>query len=231
MRPGDMLILTRALGSGVLFAAEMRGQARAAWIGAALEQMLVSSRAAASCLRSFGASACTDVTGFGLAGHLLEMARASGCGVEILLQQLPLYPGAVELARRGIESSLKPQNVRIRHAISDRHGLAAHDHYPLIFDPQTAGGLLASVAPEVAQDCLQQSGLHAGPDRCACGRIGGAGAHPEPGQDLSPSNPDSSITCAQAASPCGAIRWAPAQPSISEKPCSSSAQMARPSAR
>jgi selenide,water dikinase len=156
MRPGDMLILTRALGSGVLFAAEMRGQARAAWIDAALEQMLVSSRAAAACLRSFGASACTDVTGFGLAGHLLEMARASGCGVEILLQQLPLYPGAAELARCGIESSLKPQNVRIRHAIRDRHGLAAHDHYPLIFDPQTAGGLLASVAPEVAQDCLQQ---------------------------------------------------------------------------
>ncbi len=156
MRPGDLLILTRALGSGVLFAAEMRGQARAAWIDAALEQMLVSSRAAASCLRSFGASACTDVTGFGLAGHLFEMARASGCGVEILLEQLPLYPGAVELARRGIESSLKPQNVRIRHGISDRDGLATHDHYPLIFDPQTAGGLLASVAPEVAQDCLQQ---------------------------------------------------------------------------
>ena len=156
MRPGDLLILTRALGSGVLFAAEMRGQARAAWIDAALEQMLVSSRAAASCLQSFGASACTDVTGFGLAGHLFEMARASGCGVEILLEQLPLYPGVVELARRGIESSLKPQNVRIRHGISDQDGLAAHDHYPLIFDPQTAGGLLASVAPEVAQDCLQQ---------------------------------------------------------------------------
>jgi len=156
MRPGDMLILTRALGSGVLFAAEMRGQARAGWVDAALEQMLVSSRAAAACLQGFGASACTDVTGFGLAGHLFEMARASGCAVELSIDRLPVYPGVVDLARRGIESSLKPQNIRIRHAIVDQEDLAAHENYPLIFDPQTAGGLLASVPPESAQPCLQQ---------------------------------------------------------------------------
>jgi len=156
MRPGEVLILTRALGSGVLFAAEMRGQARAGWIDAALEQMLLSSRAAAACLQDFGASACTDITGFGLAGHLFEMARASSCAVELSIDQLPLYPGVVDLARRGIESSLKPQNIRIRHAIVDQDDLAAHENYPLIFDPQTAGGLLASVTPEAAQSCLQQ---------------------------------------------------------------------------
>ena len=96
----------------------------------------------------------TDVTGFGFAGHLFEMARASGCAVEIQIDQLPLYPGAAVLARDGIESSLQPQNIRIRRSIQDEHQLAAHQSYPLIFDPQTAGGLLASIAPERAQECL-----------------------------------------------------------------------------
>ena len=156
MRPGDLLILTKPLGSGVLFAAEMRGKARGAWVDTALEQMLVSSRLAARCLQACEASACTDVTGFGLAGHLFEMARASDCAVEVFIEQLPLYPGVAELARLGIESSLQPQNIRIRHSIGDAQGLATHENYPLIFDPQTAGGLLASLAPASAQQCLQQ---------------------------------------------------------------------------
>jgi selenide,water dikinase len=156
LQPGDQLILTRPLGSGVLFAADMQGKARGAWIDEALEQMLVSNRAAAACLRQFKASACTDVTGFGLAGHLFEMARASGCEVEVLLDQLPLYSGAANLAMRGIVSSLQPQNIRIRHSILESAELASHAAYPLLFDPQTAGGLLAGVAPQQAEPCLQQ---------------------------------------------------------------------------
>jgi selenide,water dikinase len=117
---------------------------------------LVSNRAAASCFRRCNASACTDVTGFGLAGHLFEMAPASACSVEILIDQLPLYLGAASLARRGIESSLQPQNIRIRHSIQDTHKLASDAAYPLLFDPQTAGGLLAGVARQHAEPCLQQ---------------------------------------------------------------------------
>ncbi len=156
IKPGDQLILSKPLGSGILFAAEMRGKARGAWIDAALEQMLVSSRDAARCFRRFQASACTDITGFGLAGHLFEMARASDCLVELDLERLPLMRGAAELACQGIASSLQPQNTRIRHSIEDSADFSAHAHYPLLFDPQTAGGLLASVAAESAQDCLQQ---------------------------------------------------------------------------
>jgi len=156
IRAGDQLILSKPLGSGILFAAEMRGKARGAWIDAALEQMLVSSREAARCFRRFQASACTDITGFGLAGHLFEMARASDCLVELDLERLPLMRGAAELARQGIASSLQPQNTRIRHSIEDSADFSGHAHYPLLFDPQTAGGLLASVAAESAQDCLQQ---------------------------------------------------------------------------
>lgn len=155
MRPGQALILTRPLGSGVLFAAEMRGKARGEWIDAALTEMLVTNRHAARCLRRFGASACTDVTGFGLAGHLREMARASDCGTELALDRLPLYAGAAELAKVGIQSSLLPQNIRIRHEIEDRGDFAAHAAYPLIFDPQTAGGLLASVDERRAGGCIE----------------------------------------------------------------------------
>jgi selenide,water dikinase len=139
-----------------LLAADMRGKARGEWLDAALAQMLVSSRDAARCLRRYRASACTDVTGFGLAGHLFEMARASDCLVELDLERLPLLAGAADLARRGIQSSLQPQNIRIRHAIEDSVGTSRHPHYPLLFDPQTAGGLLASVAAERADECLGQ---------------------------------------------------------------------------
>lgn len=156
LKPGDLLILTRPLGSGILFAADMQGKARGDWIDEALEQMLVSNRAAATCFRQYEASACTDVTGFGLAGHLFEMARASDCTVEVLLDQLPHYSGAISLAKRGIASSLQPQNVRIRHSIQESDRLASHAAYPLLFDPQTAGGLLAGVARQQAEPCLQQ---------------------------------------------------------------------------
>ena len=84
------------------------------------------------------------------------MVRASACAVEILIDQLPLYPGAASLARRGIASSLQPQNIRIRHSIQESAGLASHAAYPLLFDPQTAGGLLAGVAQQQAEPCLQQ---------------------------------------------------------------------------
>jgi selenide,water dikinase len=159
MRAGDMLILTKPLGSGVLFAADMRARARGDWLDSAIGQMLVSSRDAARCLRRFGASACTDITGFGLAGHLYEMMRASECGAELDLDELPLLAGAAQLAQAGIESSLQPQNIRIRHRIDDEAGFSNHPSYPLLFDPQTAGGLLASVAAAEAKTCLAQ--LHA----------------------------------------------------------------------
>ncbi len=175
MRPGEVLILTRGLGSGVIFAAEMRARARAAWVDAALGQMLVSNRAASRCLRRFAASACTDTTGFGLAGHLHEMARASHCAVELRLDRLPLYAGAAELAAAGIHSSLQPQNIRIRHAIDDPQGLFAHDAYPLLFDPQTAGGLLASVAADRVEECVQALRELGYADACAIGRVLEAG--------------------------------------------------------
>ena len=154
MRPGDALILSKPLGTGTLFAAQARLQARGRWIDAALESMQQSNQAAVPCLIAHGASACTDLTGFGLLGHLVEMTRSSGVDAEIDLAALPLLEGAAETIAAGIVSSLQPANVRLRRALRNQPESLHHPNYPLLFDPQTAGGLLASVPAEKAADCI-----------------------------------------------------------------------------
>ena len=154
MRPGNVLILTKPIGTGTLFAAHARLQAAGRWIDAALESMQVSNRAAVHCLIAYGATACTDLTGFGLLGHLVEMTRASGVDAELELAALPLLDGAVDTIKAGIFSSLQPANVRLRRALRNPEGFVDNPRYPLLFDPQTAGGLLASVPAESAEACL-----------------------------------------------------------------------------
>jgi selenide,water dikinase len=156
MQIGDCLLLTKPLGTGVLFAADMRRKAKGRWIDTALEHMLISNRDAAHCLRRHGASACTDVTGFGLVGHLYEMTRASALAVEIDPRQLPILEGALELVEQGIFSSLQPQNMRIKHAIEDTDNMARLTQYALLFDPQTAGGLLATLPADKVEACVDE---------------------------------------------------------------------------
>ncbi len=146
LAPGDRLVLTKPLGTGVIFAAAMRGAARGRWIAAALASMRHGSGEAVDLLRAAGAHACTDVTGFGLAGHLGEMIRAGQpVSVDLRLDALPALDGAVELFGQGFASSLQPENLRARHLIEGMEGFAAHPKLPLLFDPQTAGGLLAAL--------------------------------------------------------------------------------------
>ena len=154
MRPGDALILTKPIGTGTLFAAHARLQARGRWIDAALISMQQSNRLAVPCLIAHGVTACTDLTGFGLLGHLLEMTRPSGVDAEIDLAALPLLDGAAETAAAGILSSLQPANVRLRRTLRNQAEALPHPNYPLLFDPQTAGGLLASVPAANAEDCI-----------------------------------------------------------------------------
>lgn len=161
MRPGDVLILTKPMGTGTLFAAHARLAAKGRWIDAALQSMVVSNQRAAQCLRAFGATACTDLTGFGLLGHLMEMTQPSGVDAELVLSDLPLLEGAEECVAAGIVSSMQTANVRLRHALRNQEAFVKHPRYPLIFDPQTAGGLLASVPADRVQACVTALG-HAG---------------------------------------------------------------------
>ncbi|GAB4365587.1 MAG: selenide, water dikinase SelD [Elainellaceae cyanobacterium] len=155
MQPGQVLILTKAIGTGTLFAADMQLKARGRWIEAAIQSMLLSNQAAVDCLRQHQATACTDVTGFGLIGHLIEMIRASQVTVTLDINTLPILEGAKATTQQGIVSSLYSQNLRAVSYISNPQTAADHPLYPLLFDPQTSGGLLASVPEAQASACLE----------------------------------------------------------------------------
>ena len=156
MREGDLLVLTKPLGTGTLFAADMQQKAKGRWIEEALISMIQSNRQAAEALYAHGATACTDVTGFGLLGHLVEMIKPSGVDVEIDLAALPVIDGALETVEMGILSSLQPANLRLRRAIANMEEAITSPVYPLVFDPQTSGGLLASLPANNADACLNE---------------------------------------------------------------------------
>ncbi|MDX1667914.1 MAG: selenide, water dikinase SelD [Limnobacter sp.] len=180
LKPGDVLILTKPIGTGTLFAALPQGKARGRWIDAALESMQVSNQRGAEILQAHGCRACTDLTGFGLLGHLVEMTKPSAVDAHLYMDNLPLLNGAQACVENGIVSSLQPANVRLRRAIRDQAKWVKHPRYPLLFDPQTAGGLLASVPAEQAQACL--TALHEAGYSHACqiGTIEAEGEELEP---------------------------------------------------
>lgn len=167
MEPGQVLILTKALGTGCLFAADGLRQAKGRWIEAAIAAMSQSNRAAAECLRAHGATACTDVTGFGLAGHLWEMAAASQVNVSLDLSQLPQLPGVAQVLEKGIVSSLHDRNQRsVASALIGEFG-ESQFQTAILFDPQTAGGLLASLpACQAEAACSALQALGYGQSRC-----------------------------------------------------------------
>lgn len=154
-RPGDALILTKPLGSGTILAAEMEmAQAPGLMLGevwaGCVAQMSVAQGPAAAILAP-AARAMTDVTGFGLAGHLLEMLDASGVAARLRADQIPLLPGALELSRAGQGSSLQPAN---HVAVSWRMSTPQPLWDMLLTDPQTCGGLLAAVPGGKAADLV-----------------------------------------------------------------------------
>jgi selenide,water dikinase len=156
MKPGQALILTKAIGTGTIFAAQMRNLAKGRWIDNAIESMLISNQKAAKILLDFGATACTDITGFGLAGHLIEMLKASNVRVELNLEEIPILTGAIETIEMGIFSSLQPQNLKVSCYISNLSEVSNLPKYQLLFDPQTSGGLLASIDSNKAEECVSK---------------------------------------------------------------------------
>lgn len=155
--PGQSLILTKALGTGCLFAADSQKQAKGRWIEQAVASMLHSNRTAADCLRVHGATACTDITGFGLAGHLLEMLTASQVSARLHMREIMLLPGAENALQTGIVSSLHERNRQSAIARIQTHGAPfSAPTFQILFDPQTSGGLLASIPAAHTAACLEQ---------------------------------------------------------------------------
>ncbi len=148
LRVGDALVLTKPLGTGIVRAGHMRGAAHLRWLLAAIESMRASNAAASRVLLGHGTTACTDVAGFGLAGHLAEMLRASGVAAVLWPHAVPALPGALELAGVGIASPTASQNA---FALPDG---GTDPRSALLVDPQTSGGLLAGVPSGKAPACL-----------------------------------------------------------------------------
>ncbi|MFT4979725.1 MAG: selenide,water dikinase, partial [Myxococcota bacterium] len=146
LQPGDVLILTRPLGTGVLWNADMSGDAAGRWMEAVTAEMIAGNAIAADVARGHPISGATDVTGFGLAGHVAEMARASGLSVRIFLDRLPAYPGAIELLAAGRRSTAHEENQRVLKVMVAPGALADDPRVALLFDPQTTGGLLLGVS-------------------------------------------------------------------------------------
>ena len=156
LRPGDRLILTKPLGTGVILAADARGLAPAPIVEGAIATMVQSAGPAAGCLLAYRATACTDVTGFGLLGHLLEMLRASEMDAVLDPESIPALDGAVSFFGRGITSSLHADNVAALAALGTGHTSPADPLAALLIDPQTAGGLLAGVPGDRAAACVAE---------------------------------------------------------------------------
>jgi selenide,water dikinase len=171
LRIGQELVLTKALGTGVVFHADGKGEARGPWLEAALASMLRPNLEAARVARRSGATAATDITGFGLVGHLGEMLAAAGLAAVVDAAALPALPGAVELLRRGVRSTFHPENARARRGIAVTPDAAAHPKLDLLFDPQTSGGLLFGVPADRGEETVARLHRHGDRRAAVIGRV------------------------------------------------------------
>lgn len=154
-RPGNQLILTKPLGTGVLINAFKAGKLDAAGLEPALVEMESLNRAAAQLALQHGVEAATDITGFGIAGHTMEIARASRVGVQLNFANLPVYESFYRMVKKGVSTlstAANKRNVESELEITAR--LKKHER-EVLFDPQTSGGLLLATAPIQVEPLLQ----------------------------------------------------------------------------
>ncbi len=153
-RPGDTLILTKPLGTGIVGTAIKNGRAPADLIAAAVRSMTTLNRAAAAILETFGAAVhgATDVTGFGLIGHATEIAKASGVSLVIDTARLPLLPGVTAIAAGNRSGGLKTNREYFAGGVEP--GAVSTEVLDVCYDPQTSGGLLVAIDPSMAAALL-----------------------------------------------------------------------------
>jgi selenide,water dikinase len=163
-KPGDSLVLTKALGTGVISTAIKKGVAERAWVDAAIQSMTTLNKRAAELISDgeFGVHAMTDVTGFGLIGHARELAFASDVALRLYVSKIPLIEGAIQCVRNGhIPGGLTNNRDFAECQVQYDEGIS-EDLKALLFDPQTAGGLLISAtAGSRLSEALNAAGIPA----------------------------------------------------------------------
>jgi selenide,water dikinase len=167
LRPGDRLVLTKPIGTGIVNTAIKAGMAPAELTERVTRLMAALNREAAAVMARFDVGACTDVTGFGLLGHLAEMVSGSGAGVRIFSDRVPVIPEALEFAAMGLIPAGAYKNREFREAMITFADSVGRTRQDVLFDPQTSGGLLICVsagdAPEIIA-ALKEGGISASAD-------------------------------------------------------------------
>jgi len=153
-RPGDRLILTKPLGTGIINTALKGGIADSDVVGKAVRYMVALNRTASELMQETGATACTDVTGFGLLGHACEMVQDSEVGMRIKVDSVPVIPKAVEFAQIGLVPGGTHRNKEFRAGMIEGSLELPEYMKDVLFDPQTSGGLLSAVSPAKADSLL-----------------------------------------------------------------------------
>lgn len=155
-RAGDILVLTKPIGTGAISTGIKRGEASESTVQAAMKAMTTSAAAASLAMQRAGAHACTDVTGFGLLGHAYEMAHASGVTLIIEAGRVPLLPDVLDLISRGMLTRGDKNNRAYVGDTLEMKGHISSEMQSALFDPQTAGGLLISVDGSGAQELVKE---------------------------------------------------------------------------
>ncbi len=153
-RHGDVVLLTKSIGSGVLFNGNLRGLVSEAALDSCIRTAATLNKTTAEVLERFEVHAATDVTGFGLAGHALEMARGSGVSLEISTRDVPLMPEAMAMYENGMTTGVNAENRALIEDYTRFHPTLSTQIQELCVDPQTSGGLLVSVPETQATDLL-----------------------------------------------------------------------------
>jgi selenide,water dikinase len=163
-RAGDALILTKPLGTGVLFNANRSGKLPYPELKAVLPQIAALNSIAIETALEFDVQACTDITGFGILGHSLEMARGADVQIELVYDRLPFYPNALHMYQKGETTGSNKANRQLAAGFWETANTLTAESEELLFDPQTSGGLLLSVSEAEADDlvaALQAAGVDA----------------------------------------------------------------------
>lgn len=162
VEPGDVLVLTKPIGMGIVGSAARTDRASAEAVAATVDAMTTLNRTASELMREFDAHACTDITGFGLIGHLSSMVSASAVDVEIIWDDIPLFPDVIELMEQGIIPGCVERNRESSASAVDMDEHASPEMLGVCLDPQTSGGLLIAVPAKNSKelvDRLRKSGL------------------------------------------------------------------------
>jgi len=171
-RPGDRLVLTKALGTGFVTTAFKRNRCPEDVLATASESMVQLNKAGSEAARAVGASASTDITGFGLAGHAIEMASASSVALLLDLEALPVLPGAAKLAAAGNQTRASATNRSAAAASMRIEGDGDALQLEMAFDPQTSGGLLISVPAGRADELVEKCRLAGAAATAIVGEVG-----------------------------------------------------------